>query len=192
MAATTQGGSIKKHFAKLRDPRVVGRTRHLLNDIVGMAICAVIGNCDDWSDIALFARKRQAWFQRFLKLPHGVPAPDTFKRVFEQLDPRAFERCCFDWLRMAADLVGVRHIAIDGKTLRGSGNAKLGALQLVSAWAVQANLSLGQVAVDDQSNEITAIPKLLEVLDLKGALVTIAAIGCQKDIARKVVAGGGD
>jgi predicted transposase YbfD/YdcC len=192
MAATTQVGSIRKHFARLRDPRVVGRTRHLLSDVVVMAICAVIGNCDDWSDIALFARKRRAWFQRFLTLPNGIPSPDTFRRVFEHLDPRAFERCCLDWLRVAADLVGARHIAIDGKTLRGSAHGKLGALHLVSAWAVQANLSLGQVAVDDKSNEITAIPKLLELLDLKGALVTIDAMGCQKEIARKVVAGGGD
>jgi len=192
MAAPTSVGAIKKHFAKLRDPRVVGRTQHRLIDIVVLAICAVVGNCDDWPDIALFARKRQAWFQRFLELPNGVPCHDTFKRVFGQLDPRAFERCCLEWLRVAADLVGVRHIAIDGKTLCGSANAKLGVLHLVSAWAVQANLSLGQVAVDGKSNEITAIPKLLELLDLKGALVTIDAMGCQKGIARKVVAGGGD
>jgi predicted transposase YbfD/YdcC len=192
MAATTHVGSIKKHFAKLRDPRVVGRSRHLLTDIIVMAICAVIANCDDWPDIALFAHKRQAWFKRFLKLPNGVPCADTFKRVFGRLDPRAFERCCLGWLQVAADLVGVRHIAIDGKTLRGSANSKLGALHLVSAWAVQANLSLGQVAVDGKSNEIIAIPKLLELLDLKGALVSIDAMGCQKEIARKVVAGGGD
>jgi predicted transposase YbfD/YdcC len=192
MAAMIQVGSIRKHFGRLRDPRVVGRTRHLLHDLVVMAICGVIGNCDDWSDIALFARKRQAWFQRFLKLPNGIPSPDTFRRVFEHLDPRAFQRCCLDWLQAAADLVGVQHIAIDGKSLRGSAHGKLGALHLVSAWAVRANLSLGQVAVEDKSNEITAIPKLLEFLDLKGALVTIDAIGCQKEIARKVVTAGGD
>lgn len=192
MAAITQVGSIKKHFAKLRDPRVVGRSRHLLIDVIVMAICGVIGNCDDWPDIALFAQKRQAWFKRFLKLPHGVPCHDTFERVFAQLDPRVFERCCVEWLRTAADLVGVRHIAIDGKTLCGSASAKWGPLHLVSAWATEANLTLGQVAVDGKSNEITAIPKLLELLDLKGALVTIDAIGCQKAIADKIVAGGGD
>ena len=94
MAAIPRAGSIKRHFRKLRDPRVVGRSRHLLVDIVGMAICGVIADCDDWPDIAQFARKRQRWFQRFLKLPGGVPCHDTFGRVFAALDPRAFEPCC--------------------------------------------------------------------------------------------------
>jgi len=192
MAAITHVGSLKRHFGKLRDPRVKGRSHHLLVDIIVIAICAVIGNCDDWPDIVLFAQKREAWFRRFLRLPYGIPSHDTFERVFAQLDPRAFERCCLEWLHAAAELVGVGHIAIDGKTLCGSANAKLGPLHLVSAWAVQANLSLGQVAVDKHSNEITAIPKLLELLDLKGALVTIDAIGCQKAIAKKIVERGGD
>jgi predicted transposase YbfD/YdcC len=190
--AATHAGSIKKHFRSLPDPRVVGRSRHLLVDIVVLALCGVIANCDDWPDIALFAQKRLAWFKRFLKLPHGVPSHDTFERVFAALDPRAFERCCLAWLREVADLVGAGHIAIDGKTLRGSAGSALGPLHLVSAWATQANLTLGQVAVDGKSNEITAIPKLLELLDLAGALVTIDAIGCQKAIAKQVVAAGGD
>jgi predicted transposase YbfD/YdcC len=192
MAATTRVGSIPKHFRGLKDPRVVGRSRHLLCDIIVLAICGVIANCDDWPDIAQFAKLREAWFKRFLKLPHGVPAHDTFERVFAALDPRAFERCCLAWLRDAADLVSVGHIAIDGKTLRGSAAATLGPLHLVSAWATEAHVTLGQVAVDGKSNEITAIPKLLELLDLHGALVTIDAIGCQKAIAQKIVAGGGD
>jgi predicted transposase YbfD/YdcC len=192
MAATPRVASIKKHFRTLPDPRVVGRTRHLLIDVIVMAICGVIGNCDDWPDIALFARQREGWFKRFLKLPGGVPSHDTFERVFAALDPRAFERCCVAWLRDVADLVGVGHIAIDGKTQRGSAGSALGALHLVSAWATQAQLTLGQVAVDGKSNEITAIPQLLELLDLHGALVTIDAIGCQKAIAKKIVDGGGD
>ena len=192
MAAITRVGSLRKHFRRLPDPRVVGRTRHLLFDIIVMAICAVIANCDDWPDIALFARKRQAWFQRFLRLPGGIPSHDTFERVFAALDPRAFERCCLAWLREVAGLVGGEHIAIDGKTLRGSAGSALGPLHLVSAWATQAHLTLAQVAVDGKSNEITAIPQLLELLDLHGALVTIDAIGCQKAIAKQVVAGGGD
>jgi predicted transposase YbfD/YdcC len=192
MAATPRLGSLKKHLRTLPDPRVVGRTRHLLLDIVVMAICGVIGNCDDWPDIALFARQRQSWFQRFLKLPGGVPSHDTFERVFAALDPRAFERCCLSWLREVAQLVGLGHIAIDGKTLCGSAGSSLGPLHLVSAWATQAQLALGQVAVDKKSNEITAIPQLLALLDLHGALVTIDAMGCQKAIAKQIVAGGGD
>jgi predicted transposase YbfD/YdcC len=191
MAATTRVGALRKHFRPLKDPRVVGRSRHLLFDILVLAICGVIGNCDDWPDIALFAQKRETWFRRFLKLPYGVPSHDTFERVFAALDPRAFERCCLAWLREVAGLVGVGQIAIDGKTLCGSAGP-LGPLHLVSAWATQAHLVLGQVAVDGKSNEITAIPKLLELLDLQGALVTLDAIGCQKAIAKQVVAGGGD
>jgi predicted transposase YbfD/YdcC len=185
-------GSIKKHFRDLPDPRVVGRTRHLLVDIVVMAICAVIADCDDWSDIAQFAQKREKWFRRFLQLPGGIPCHDTFERVFAALDVRAFQRCCVAWLHAAAALVGVGHIAIDGKALRGSASSKLGPLYVVSAWATQAQLTLGQVAVDKKSNEITAIPPLLELLDLSGALVTIDAMGCQKEIAQKIVDGGGD
>jgi|SRR5262245_4260090 len=192
MAATPRAGSLKRHFRTLRDPRVVGRSKHLLVDIVVLAICGVIADCDDWADIAQFARNRKAWFQRFLKLPGGVPSHDTFERVFAALDPRAFQRCCLAWLHEAADVLGIGHIAIDGKTLRGSAGAALGPLHLVSAWATEARLTLGQVAVDRKSNEITAIPKLLELLDLSGVLVTIDAIGCQKAIARQIVAAGGD
>ena len=192
MEAPAHVGSIKKHFRGLHDPRVVGRSRHLLVDIIVLAICGVIGNCDDWSDIVLYAQQRLAWFQRFLKLPHGIPSHDTFERVFAALDPRAFECCCLAWLHDVAQLLDVGHIAIDGKTLRGSAGSPLGALHLVSAWATQANLTLGQVAVDGKSNEITAIPKLLALLDLQGALVTIDAIGCQKALAKQIVDGGGD
>jgi len=190
--AAPRVGSIKRHFAKLPDPRVRGRTRHRLLDIVVLAICGVIANCDDWPDIVLFARKRQTWFRQFLALPHGVPSHDTFERVFAHLDPCAFERCCIAWLQAVAGLLGLGHIAIDGKTLCGSAGSKLGPLHLVSAWATQARLTLGQVAVDSKSNEITAIPQLLALLDLKGALVSIDAMGCQKEIAQAIVSGGGD
>jgi predicted transposase YbfD/YdcC len=191
MAATTVG-SIKKYFRRLKDPRVVGRSRHLLVDIVVLAICGVIADCDDWHEIVLFAQKRLAWFKRFLQLPNGVPSHDTFERVFSKLEPRAFQGCCLAWLRAVADVLGMGHIAIDGKTLCGSAGSKWGPLHLVSAWATQANLTLGQVAVDGKSNEITAIPALLELLDLKGSLVSIDAMGCQKAIAKQIIAGGGD
>jgi predicted transposase YbfD/YdcC len=192
MAATTSVGSIKKYFRRLKDPRVVGRSRHLLVDIIVLAICGVIADCDDWAEIVLFAQKRLAWFQRFLKLPHGVPSHDTFERVFAKLEPRSFQGCCLAWLRAVADVLGMGHIAIDGKTLCGSAGSKWGPLHVVSAWATEANLTLGQLAVDGKSNEITAIPPLLELLDLHGALVSIDAMGCQKEIAKKIVAGGGD
>jgi predicted transposase YbfD/YdcC len=188
----TRVGSIKKYFARLADPRVRGRTRQRLLDIVVLAICGVIANCDDWPDIALFARKREAWFRRFLELPNGIPSHDTFERVFAHLDPCALERCCIAWLQAAAGLLGLGHIAIDGKTLCGSAGSTLGPLHLVSAWATQANLMLGQVAVAGKSNEITAIPQLLALLDLKRALVTIDAMGCQKAVAQAIVDGGGD
>jgi len=192
MAAITSVAAVKSYFRRLKDPRVVGRSRHRLLDIVLIAICGVIANCDDWPDIELFAKNRMRWFKRFLALPEGVPSHDTLQRVFARLEPRVFTQCCVAWLRAAADLIGVGHIAIDGKTLCGSASSRLGPLHLVSAWATQAHLTLGEVAVDGKSNEITAIPRLLELLDLKGALVTIDAIGCQKAIAEKIVSGGGD
>jgi predicted transposase YbfD/YdcC len=186
--------TIRKHFGKLRDPRLRRRRRHLLLDIIVMAICAVIGDCDNWQDIGLFVQKRKTWFQRLLALPNGVPSHDTFERVFRLLDPAAFGACFQSWVRVVSAAVGLPHIAIDGKTLRRSFDraAGLGPLHLVSAWATHQHLTLGQVAVDGTSNEITAIPKLLALLDLHGALVTIDAMGCQKEIAGQIIAGGGD
>src|SRR3954452_20992550 len=185
--------SIKQHFARLKDPRINRRKRHLLIDIIVIAVCAVICGCDSWPRIALFARKRRQWLQTFLELPNGVPSHDTFERVFARLNPEAFQSCFRQWMQTLAELLGVKHIAIDGKTLRGSGQASthLGPLHLVSAWATQNHLTLGQVAVADKSNEITAIPRLLELLELSGAIVTIDAMGCQKDIARQIREGGG-
>jgi predicted transposase YbfD/YdcC len=191
MAALSSVGSMKKYFATLKDPRVRGRTEHCLFDIVAIALCGVIANCDGWTDIVDFAASRIGWFKRFLKLSNGIPSHDTFERVFAKLDPAVFSRCCMAWLRDVSDLVGLSHLAIDGKTLRGSATAKKNPLHIVSAWASQAQLSLGEVAVEGKSNEIKAIPELLKLLDLKGALVTIDAIGCQKEIAQQIVDKGG-
>jgi predicted transposase YbfD/YdcC len=161
-------------------------------DIVVLAICGVIADCDDWPEIVLFAQKRLTWFKRFLELPNGIPSHQTFERVFSRLDPRSLQSCCLTWLQAVVDLLGMGHIAIDGKTLCGSAGSKWKPLHLVSAWATEANLTLGQVAVDGKSNEIDAIPPLLALLDLRGALVTIDAMGCQKEIAKKIIAAGGD
>lgn len=192
MAVSTFG--LTPHLRRLKDPRVNRCKRHLLGDIVTMALCAVIGNADTWEEIAAFARCRRDWFQRFLELPNGIPSQHTFQRVFDRLNPLPLQRILLDWLHRVSDLLGVRHIAIDGKTLRGSArqSAPNQYLHLVSAWATEANLTLGQVAVEEKSNEITAIPRLLELLDLKGAFVTIDAMGCQKEIARQIVEAGGD
>jgi hypothetical protein len=133
---------------RVKDPHVVGRSRHLLVDIIVLAICGVIADCDDWPGIVLFAQKRLAWFQRFLKLLNGVPSHDIFERVFAKLEPRSFQCCCLAWLRAVADVLVMDHIAIDGKTLCGSAGSKWGPLHLVSAWATEANLTLGQVAVE--------------------------------------------
>jgi predicted transposase YbfD/YdcC len=192
MAAIAHVGSIKKYFRCLKDPRVRQRTEHRLIDIIAIALCGVIANCDGWTDIVDFAHQHRAWFKRFLPLPNGIPSHDTFERVFAKIDPAVFHRCCMAWLRAVSDLVGLGHIAIDGKTLCGSASSELRPLHLVSAWATQAQLSLGEVAVEGKSNEIKAIPELLKLLDLKGALVTIDAIGCQKAIAKQIVEKGGD
>jgi len=184
--------TVKKYFRKLRDPRVQGRKRHLLLDIVVIAICATICGCNDWQQVETFARARHEWLRKFLRLPHGIPSHDTFERVFDLLDPQQCQACFRDWMHALHQALGLSPVAIDGKTLRGSGAGGLQPLHLVSAWATANGLSLGQVAVDEGSNEIPAIPKPLELLDLPGALVTIDAMGCQKAIAAKIKERGGD
>lgn len=184
--------AIHNHFRSLKDPRVAGRRKHLLSDLVVITICAVICGCNDWQQIATFARTRHDWLKKYLPLPNGVPSHDTFERVFDRIDPAAFQACFRDWMQVLHESLGLSQIAIDGKTLRGSGAGGRQTLHLVSAWATANCLSLGQVAVAEKSNEITAIPRLLELLDVKGALVSIDAMGCQKDIAAKIIERGGD
>jgi hypothetical protein len=186
--------SLYKHIRRLNDPRLNRRKRHLLGDILTIAVCAVIADANTWPDIESFGRKRLDWLQRFLELPNGIPSHDTFERVFDRLQPQALQTALLGWLHEISAALGVRHIAIDGKTLRhsGGGSSPLRYLHLVSAWAVEANLILGQVATEEKSNEIEAIPRLLELLDVRRALVSIDAMGCQKAIAAKMVAGGGD
>ncbi|MGE3805866.1 MAG: ISAs1 family transposase [Gemmataceae bacterium] len=183
-----------KRYLRLKDPRINRCKRHLLIDIVTIAVCAVIADADNWKEIAIFGRRRKDWFKGFLELPNGIPSAHTFERLFDRLDPQVVQRCLLEWLHDLSELLGVRHIAIDGKTLRHSGGGKSPhrQLHLVSAWAADATLTLGQVAVDEKSNEITAIPYLLEMLQAKGALVSIDAMGCQKEIAKQIVEQGAD
>jgi len=183
-----------RYFRKLKDPRINRRKLHSLEAILVMATCAVIAGANDFQQVALFAHKRKDWLERFLDLPNGIPSHDTFERVFARLDPLAFQECFATWMNAwFAKLTG-KHLAIDGKAVCGSASPRKGfrCLHLVNVWATQANLCLGVVACEEDSNEITAIPKLLELLDLQGALVTIDAAGCQKKIAEQVVTAGGD
>jgi predicted transposase YbfD/YdcC len=183
--------ALSTHFGRLVDTRRA--PRHELLDIIIIAICAVVCGADDWQQIAAFGQHRRDWLSRFLRLPNGIPSHDTFERVFSRISPRAFQGRFREWVRAVGEVADIKHIAIDGKTLRGSGSAArgLGPLHVVSAWATAAHLSLGQVAVDAKSNEITAIPKLLGLIELHGALVTIDAMGCQKEIAQTIVDRGG-
>jgi predicted transposase YbfD/YdcC len=179
--------TIHHHFRKLKDPRINRHKRHLLQDLIVIALCAVLCGAKDWQQVETFGKQRLDWFRRFFKLANGIPSHDTFERVFDRIDPRAFQQSFQSWVAVIADKLNIKHIAIDGKTLRGSGSSKLGPLHLVSAWATEQHLSLGQVATAEKSNEITAIPELLDLLELHGAIVTIDALGCQKAIASKIV-----
>lgn len=186
--------SITQHFAALPDPRAEHTKRHQLLDILTIALCAVIGGAEDFVGMVTFAETKRAWLRTFLALPGGIPCHDTFGRVFAALDPEAFQACFLAWVQAVVPSTADRVVAIDGKTLcgahgRGRGQA---ALHMVSAWASESRLVLGQVAVDEKSNEITAIPTLLRVLDLTGATVTIDAMGCQTAIAAQIVAQGAD
>lgn len=183
-----------EHFKNLKDPRVEHLLEHRLLDIIGLTICAVICGADSWVDIENYGKAKQEWLQEFLPLPNGIPSHDTIARLFAALDPAAFQQCFLKWIQAVAQLMEGEVIAIDGKTLRHSydkGKNK-GAIHMVSAWASQNHLVLGQVKVDKKSNEITAMPQLLKVLELKGCIITIDAMGTQKKIARQIIEGGGD
>lgn len=189
-------GPLATSFATLPDPRVDRTKKYMLLDIVLITICAVICGADGWVDVAEFGEAKLAWFSRFLKLPNGTlrASHDTFGDVFAALDAAEFERCFFEWVQAVMVLTGGQVIAIDGKTLRRSHDRRRGkaALHLVSAWASANGLVLGQVATDAKSNEITAIPELLRLLDLKSCIVTIDAAGTQTAIAEQIVVSEGD
>lgn len=185
--------AICKHFDDLPDPRVRGRCDHDLVDIIVISVLAVICGADGWQDIHEFASVRETWLRGFLTLSNGIPGVDN-RRVFAALEPEAFHRCFLSWVQEAMQGSGSKLVAIDGKTARGSFAKEddKKALHLVSAWCAVNNLVLGQIATRAKSNEITAIPELLELLDLRGATVTIDAMGCQTAIAEKIVDAGAD
>jgi predicted transposase YbfD/YdcC len=182
------------HFAQLKDPRVERTKRHKLLDIVFIAVCAVVSGTNDFVGMAKFGRSKQAWLAKYLELPNGIPSDDTFRRVLSALDADAFVNCFLSWVEDFQEATAGRVISIDGKTVRASLDRKKDQkpLHVVSAWAVRNRLVLGQEVVDEKSNEITAIPKLLEVLELAGAVVTIDAMGCQKEIVAKIRDKGAD
>lgn len=186
--------SILHHFAALEDPRVDRTRQHHLLDLVAIALCGVICGANNWTAIVLWGRANHPWLATFLELPNGIPSHDTFGRVFALLDPEQFAVCFTRWMAAVCQRLGLKQVAIDGKTLRRSHDRGKGqaALHLVSAWSVENGLTLGQRAVEGKSNEITAIPKLLQLLDVSGALVTIDAMGCQKDIAATIRAAKAD
>jgi predicted transposase YbfD/YdcC len=181
-------------FEDLEDPRLDRRKLHNLFDVVVIAVCAAASGANSWLDVARYGRAKFDFLSQFLELPNGIPSHDTFSRVFALLDCETLLQAVMAWLQELATKSKGRLIAIDGKTLRGSFDTATGlrALHLVSAWADENRLVLGQVAVDDKSNEITAIPQLLRMLDLEGAMVTIDAMGCQTAIAEAIRAQGAD
>lgn len=176
------------HFEELTDPRRREVSYPLINVVV-IAICAVICGADDFVAIAKFGNTKRDWFARFLDLTNGIPSHDRFNAIFAAINPAEFEKCLLSWITALHEITDGQVIAIDGKTLRRSFDAKTSkaAIHMVSAWATANHISLGQVVVDAKSNEITAIPKLLELIDISGALVTIDAMGCQTEIAQKIV-----
>lgn len=181
--------TIEQHFSAIEDKRVERTKRHLLIDIITITLCAVIAGAETWDDLELYGKCQYKWFKKFLKLPNGIPSHDTFNRVFAQLEPEQLQSCFLNWVKSISSLMPGKIVAIDGKTLRHSyakSNDK-SAIVMVSAWAQQNGLVLGQRKVDNKSNEITAIPQLLKVLYLKGAIVTIDAMGCQKEIVSQIV-----
>ncbi len=198
--------TIIDYFKDLKDPRIERTKRHKLIDIITITICAVIAGADGWSGIELFGKAKYKWFKKFLELPNGIPSHDTFSRVFSLIDPQQLQQCFLGWIDSISRITFGEVIAIDGKTLRHSydrSNDKAdsphlkrlqmsranqaAAIHMVSAWSATNGLVLGQLKVDSKSNEITAIPKLLQILSLNGALVTIDAMGCQKKIVQNII-----
>jgi predicted transposase YbfD/YdcC len=186
--------ALTQHFAQVDDPRVERTRLHRLIDILVIAICAVICGAESWDDMAEFGEVKQDWFATFLELPNGIPSHDTFNRVFAALNPEQFRHAFLDWMRAVLPVLPTQLIALDGKTVRRSYDTwnEKPAIHLVSAWASSTGLVLAQTKVDDKSNEITAFPEVLRCLAIKGCVVSIDAMGCQRAIAEQIVSQEGD
>ena len=189
-----QSSSLLAIFSNLKDPRIDRTKRHDLINIIAIAICAVASGADSWVDVEEFGNMKREWLETFLDLRNGIPSHDTFGRFFAAIDADQFRRLFIEWVEQVYELTRGQVVAIDGKTLRRSHDRRSGksAIHMVGAWASSNGVILGQTKVDDKSNEITAIPQLLNMLDVSGCIVTIDAMGCQKDISRKIVDKGAD
>ncbi len=186
--------SIAGHFAELSDPRIDRTKRHKLVDIITIAICSTLSMGESWDAMEEFGQTHESWLRKFLELPNGIPSHDTFNRVFARIDPHEFRTCFISWVKSIEPRFDGEVIPIDGKTVRGSHDRGNGnkAIHMVSAWACRSSLVLGQLKTEGKSNEITAIPKLLDLLEIKGCVVSIDAMGCQKKIADKIIEKQGD
>jgi predicted transposase YbfD/YdcC len=181
--------SFHSYFSILHDMRQQGKVLHKLIDVLFIAVAGFIAGANDWDLVIMFAEHRIAWFKKYLELPNGIPSVHTFRRVFRMIDPKQFEKCFILWVKEISRRSKGEIVAIDGKTARGAKNTdqETSPIHIVSAWTSQNNLFLGQVKTNEKSNEITAIPELLDLLFVRGSIITIDAIGTQKDIARKIV-----
>lgn len=182
----TQKSLWLKHFEEMPDPRIERKKKHLLMDVLVLTLCAVISGATSWESIEDFGNKRESWLKTFLELPNGIPSHDTISRVFSLLNPQQFAMCFMEWMKeVVGKISGV--VAIDGKRLRGASMGKKLPIHLVNAFATANGVSLGQYKVEDKTNEITAIPELLKLLSIEGCIVTIDAMGCQKEIAKRII-----
>lgn len=188
------GLSIVRNFEEITDPRIILKTTHKLVEVIVIAICAVICGADKWTQVEEYGNTNYEWLKAILELPSGIPSHDTFGRIFSKLNPEAFQRCFQTWIREVFEITGGQVIAIDGKTLRRSHDRRSSksAIHMVHAWATENSILLGQMKTNEKSNEITAIPELLEILAIKGCIITIDAMGCQSKIANKIHEKGAD
>ena len=189
-----RSAALMDHFGELEDPRIDRHKEHKLIDLLVIAICAILCGANDWVAVETFGKVKRQWFQRFLELPHGIPSHDTFGRVFALLAPEQLQAGFLSWIQAVAQVTDGQVVALDGKTLRRSYDRRSAraAIHMVSAWAAHNRVVLGQLKTEEKSNEITAIPKLLKMLDVQGCIVTIDAMGCQKAIAKQIVDQGAD